>query len=99
MSIWSYINGTVTVRILGSTVFEEEYILNTVLAHFPAVQGSKGNMNTYVNRKKLIYGRTYTDEFGQKSNLIGEKGRETDLRYIITLDASLRNVGFQGCVK
>ncbi|MFR2774801.1 MAG: hypothetical protein ACLTBR_03105 [Anaerostipes sp.] len=98
MSVWSYISGTVIVRALGSTIHEEEYILHTVLSHLPRV-GSEGDMNTYVNRKKLIYGRTYTDEFGQKSNLIGEKGREIDLRYIITLDASLRNVGFQGCVK
>lgn len=103
MSFWSYINGTVNVCPMGRTQAEKRYILDTVLEHLPVVHGSERDMNIYVIQPTGYEGRSSCDEFGQTTNNLrnryGEKSRDgwltTQSKYILVVDASLRDKMFQ----
>lgn len=53
MSWWTYINGNIIVHPMGRTQAEKRYILDTVLAHLPLVAGSEGDMNIYIQFRKM----------------------------------------------
>lgn len=100
LSLWSYINGTVTVSPMGRTQVEKRYILDTVLEHLPVVTGSEGDMDVYVLQKRGYNKWSNCDEFGQfTNNLIddyGDRSRERGwLRiqdeYILVVNGALRD--------
>lgn len=80
MSMWTYVNGTITVNPMGRTNEEKEYILKTVLNHLPLVTGSEEDMNIYIIPKKGYNSSCSTDEFGEKTNNLtdsyGRKNRD-----------------------
>lgn len=41
MSLWTHINGTITIDAIGRTQAENKYILDTILEHLPLVTGSE----------------------------------------------------------
>ena len=102
MSMWTYINGTITVSPMGRTQAEKRYILETVLDHLPVVSGSEKDMDIYVNQKNGFNVSSSSDEFGLNTNLLtssyGNKTRHGWLRmqddYILTVDGSLRDREF-----
>lgn len=102
MSMWTYINGTITVSPIGRTQAEKRYILETVLDHLPIVSGSERDMDIYINQKNGFNVSSSSDEFGLNTNLLtsnyGNKTRYGWLRmqdnYILTVDGSLRDREF-----
>lgn len=106
MSYWTYITGVIDVSPMGRTQAEERYILDTVLSHLPLVTGSERNMNTYVIQKNGHNTSCSHDEFGQWSNLgngcnygNGHPLFESQMDYIIVVDASLRDRFFDETLK
>ena len=104
MSNWTYINGVITVSMIGRTQLEKEYILKTVLNHLPVVTGSEGDMECHVIKRCGYNTRSSCDEYGYRTNnLRSEYGRRsvergslcTQSEYYIVLDADLRDTGFE----
>lgn len=100
MSFWTYINGTVTVRPLGRTQEEKEYILKSVLNHLPLVTGSERDMYVYVIQKNGDSSSSSCDEFGEVTNNLvdnyGNRSRKrgwlrTQDEYILVVNGSLRD--------
>ena len=102
MSMWSYINGVITVNPMGRTTAEKRYILDTVLAHLPIVNGSEGDMQVSVVPKNGWDAIQDCDEFYQQTNnlqSIDTRDRystrngymEICSEYMIVVDASLRD--------
>ncbi len=100
MSMWTYINGTITVNAIGRTQAEKEYILRTVLDHLPLVTGSERDMETYLIQTKGYNSSSSVDEFENHSNqLINSYGThdqkygwlKTQSKYIIVVDGALRD--------
>lgn len=108
MSTWTYINGTVTVHLMGRTQAEKRYILESVLDHLPLVTGSERNMNVYIIQKNGYNSSSSCDEFGEMTNnltdIYGCKNRDNGWlnvqdEYILVLDASLRDREFEETYK
>lgn len=108
MSWWTYINGTVTVRPMGRTQEEKEYILKSVLNHLPLVTGSEKNMNVYVIKKEGYNSSCSCDEFGQvTNNLVDNYGNKSFKRgwlriqdeYILVVNGSFRDRMFEQTYK
>lgn len=104
MSMWTYVNGTITVNPMGRTNEEKEYILKTVLNHLPLVTGSEEDMNIYIIPKKGYNSSCSTDEFGEKTNNLtdsyGRKNRDRGYlqvqdEYIIVVNGALRDREFE----
>ena len=104
MSMWTYINGTITVEPMGRTQPEKRYILDTVLDHLPRVTGSEGDMEVYVIQRKGHDTSCSCDEFGMRTNNLtdwyGDKSRERGMlrvqdKYLLVLKASLRDRTFE----
>lgn len=104
MSFWTYINGTVTVRPMGRTNEEKEYILKTTINHLPIVSGSEGGMNVYIIQKNGYNSSCSCDEFGQRTNNLvdsyGYKSRsrgwlQKQTEYILVVNAALRDREFE----
>lgn len=101
MSMWSYVNGTITVEPMGESQAERKYILDSVLAHLPKVSGSEGDMNVYVIQKNGYNESSNCDEFGNFSNL-GNGYRyglrrnlfEIQSEYIIVVNGALKDMGY-----
>lgn len=100
MSLWTHINGTITVSPIGRTQPEKRYILDTVLEHLPLVTGSERDMDVYVIQKNDYNGSCSCDEFGDRTNnltnMYGRKSRrngwmKTQDDYIIVVDGDLRD--------
>lgn len=97
MSLWSYVHGVLTVSPPGFTQSHKTYVLDTVLAHLPAVTGSEGNMDTYVTQcKGWNFSRSH-DEFmnpymySPKSEY-RDRGREhLQCNYLISVRGQLRD--------
>ena len=99
MSLWTYIRGTITVP-MGRSQAEKRYILDTVLAHLPKVTGLEENMNIYVIQKSGFNESCSHDEFGQYSELgDGWHLFKAQTKYIIVVDADLRNRFFERTMK
>lgn len=103
MSMWTYINGTITVNAIGRTQAEKEYILRTVLDHLPLVTGSERDMETYLIQTKGYNSSSSVDEFENHSNqLVNSYGThdqkygwlKTQSEYIIVVDGALRDRTF-----
>lgn len=103
MSFWTYISGTIEVKVPGRTQAEKDYILKTILDHLPRVIGSEGDMEVYTNKRDGDDMWTTHDEYGYRTdNLIDTYGfkdrkrgmRKTQSRYIITVNGSLRDCMF-----
>jgi len=102
MSSWTYVNGTITVDVMGRTQPEKRYILDTVLDHLPIVTGSEGSMNVYTIQKNGYNASSSHDEFGFRTNNLidsyGDKSRNgwlyTQDEYILVVDGSLRDMEF-----
>lgn len=100
MSLWTYIRGTITVTPMGRSQAEKRYILDTVLAHLPKVTGLEENMNIYVIQKNGFNESCSHDEFGQYSELgDGWHLFKAQTKYIIVVDADLRNRFFERTMK
>lgn len=108
MAYWSYIHGTVTVRPMGRTNEESEYILKTILNHLPRVTGGDEDMNVYTIRKNGFSDCCSCDEFGDRTNNLidchGKKSRKygwlrTQLEYILVVDAALEYEEFEGAYR
>ena len=100
MSYWTYLTGTVTVRPMGRTQEEKEYILKSVLNHLPIVSGSERDMNVYVIQKNGHNSSSSCDEFGEVTNNLvdsyGDRSRKrgwlrTQDEYILVVDGSFRD--------
>ena len=89
MSIWTHINGVITVHPMGRTAHEKQYIIETVLDHLPRVAGTEGELKTWVLPKHGVNCFSSHNEFGELTN------REETLRhqsyYVITVEADLRD--------
>lgn len=108
MSMWTYIYGTITVRPLGRTQEEKEYILKTVLNHLPVVTGSESDMEVIVNLNVEHDSSSSHDEFCMRTNNLrdryGNRSYEDGwLRctesYLLTISSSLRDRYFKETVK
>lgn len=100
MSMWTYINGTITVDAIGRTQAEKEYILRTVLDHLPLVTGSEEGMGVYLIQANGYDYSSSVDEFKNRSNQLVDSygahnqkyGRfKTQSEYIIVVDGALRD--------
>jgi len=103
MSLWTYINGTITVEPMGRTQAEERYILETVLNHLPLVTGSEKDMDVYIIQKNGTNSSSSCDEYGEcTNNLVNRYGchdhEEGWLRvqreYILVVNGSFRDREF-----
>lgn len=101
MSRWSYIIGTIRVIPYGASQPEKDYVLHSVLNHLPRINGSEGQLNTYVQREKGYNLSSNCDEFGNFSNLgTGYfKSFQTQDNYLITVEASLRDRSYDETLK
>ncbi len=100
MSCWTYIRGTITVSPMGRSQAEKRYILDSVLAHLPRVTGLESDMNVYVIQKNGFNESCSHDEFGQYSELGNGWHRfKTQTKYIIVVDANLRDRFFERTMK
>ena len=103
MSFWSYVNGTITARPMGTTQAEKRYILETVLNHLPLVTGSERDMDVYIVQKNGHNSSLSCDENGEHTNnLIDRYGchdykggwLKTQDEYMIIVNGSLRDRRF-----
>ena len=108
MSMWTYINGTITVNPMGRTQAEKRYILETILNHLPIVTGSEKDMEIHIIQKNGENESSSCDEYGEiTNNLInryGNHGRESgwlriQSEYIIVVTAALRDRCFDETFK
>ena len=91
MSLWTYITGVITVDPMGRTQPEKRYILDTILEHLPRVTGSEQDMHVYVTQKNGYNSSCSHNEFDE---WIPWKRNETQTKYLITVNASLRDREF-----
>ena len=73
MSWWTSIRGTLTVDPYGSTIAEQEYVLNSVLNHQPMIWQDGGLMETAVHQSAFPNHWSTHDEFGEYSNLVYDR--------------------------
>ena len=104
MSMWTYINGTITVSPMGRTQAEKRYILDTVLKHLPVVTGSERDMNVYVIQKNGYNSSSSCDEFGYSTNNLTDSHGSKSQRYgylriqdeyILVVNGSFRDREFE----
>lgn len=101
MGYWTYINGNIVVSPMGRTQAEKRYILETVLDHLPFVTGSKRNMSVYIIQKDGYNSSSSHTEFGEWGGYKNWKTLSTKMQdeYILVVDGSLRNRGFEQAFK
>lgn len=107
MSMWTYVNGIITVKPLGRTQAEKRYILETVLAHLPVVTGSEGAMSTYIVQRENYNSSSSHNEFGECMNYYPNKFKTDDRDgwnraqdvYFIVVDGALRDRYFNTTYK
>ena len=113
MSAWSYIYGTIAVSSPGRSQAEVEYVINSILAHLPRVEGSEGDMNVSALKRDGYNVTKYSDEYFNRSNL-GERiyghrngkfftSKLTKFKiqneYFIVVDGRLRDVYYEEAYK
>jgi len=103
MSLWTYINGTITVEPMGRTQAEKRYILETVLNHLPLVTGSEKDMDVYIIQKNGTNSSSTCDEYGDHTNnLVNRYGQhdyekgwlDIQRKYILVVNGSFRDREF-----
>ena len=103
MSLWTYINGTITVEPMGRTQAEKRYILETVLNHLPLVTGSEKDMDVYIIQKNGTNSSSSCDEYGEHTNnLVNRYGHhdyekgwlDIQRKYILVVNGSFRDREF-----
>lgn len=102
MSSWTYVTGQVTVSPSGSGQHAKTFILNEVLDHLPAVEGSEQDMQWHIVPKFGHNCSSNHDELGQWSNLgldswgkHGNHNFEIQDNYIVVLEGSLRDTIYE----
>lgn len=97
MSFWTYIDGSITVRPLGSTQAEKRYVLETVLNHLPQVTGSERNMRIHIVQKYGHNSSSSHNEFDEVMSYrgFGESWMRVQDEYILVLEAALRDREFE----
>ena len=97
MARWAYINGVVSVYVMGRTQPENRYILETVLEHLPKIQDA----DIYVIQKNGCSSSSSHDEFDNYSNLGKGYGGYFDIQseYLLVIDGSLNGRTFDEVVK
>lgn len=86
MSMWTYVNGVITVSPAGRTQAEKTYILQTIIDHLPKVTGSEGDMDIYIVQKKGCNRSSNYDEFDE---YVGDFQIQDS--YMLILEGSLRD--------
>jgi len=103
MSMWTYVNGTITVEPMGRTQAEKRYILDTVLNHLPLVTGSEKDMDVYIIQKNGTNSSCSCDEYGEQTNNLINRYDCHDYRtgwlrtqseYILVVNGSFRDREF-----
>ena len=95
MSSWFYIRGMITVCPFGRSQHEKRYILDSVLAHLPVVQGSEGGMHVHIIQRSGTNDSCSHDEYGCKTNNGIRSNKwwfQMQDDYIIVLEADLRDI-------
>ena len=82
MSMWTYINGTVSVSVPGRSQEECDHILKSIIEHLPVVTGSERDMEIFVNQSNRKNTACCSDEFGYQIY---------NNEYILTCNAELRD--------
>lgn len=90
MSYWAYVQGVVTVDVIGYTQKHKDYILDMVLRHLPRVEGSEGDMSVYVTQCEGYNTWRSHDEFDV---CVPEPSHSKDLQsvYLLTVHGCLRD--------
>ena len=98
MSSWTYVNGIIDVSPRGRTVYEQRYVLETVLSHLPKVYGSEGNMSFEIiqNTTTNSFGYVYYNEF---SEFISEGIEDKDAWFSLRVFGALRDTVFDNTLK
>ena len=96
MSMWTHINGIITVEPTGRTQAESTYFLETVLSHLPNVTGSEKNMSVQYVIKPGHTMWTSHDELGVYYGYKDYRGNdrsagEIQSEYYLILSADLRD--------
>lgn len=95
MSYWTYITGVITVSPMGRTQPEKRYILDTVLAHLPAVTGSEQNMRVHVVQKSGTNASSSCNEFSEplwfRKDADCDGWMRTQDEYFLVLEGELRD--------
>lgn len=86
MSMWTYVNGVITVSPAGRTQAEKTYILQTIIDHLPKVTGSEGDMDIYIVQKKGCNCSSNCNEFDE---YVGDF--QVQDSYMLILEGSLRD--------
>ena len=103
MSMWAYVNGTITVSPIGRTQEEKEYILKSILNHLPAKDYVDGHMDVYINVKNGNNSFSSHNEFGQycgyQQDRYPHNSLEMQDNYILTIDGAFRYEMFEDTYK
>lgn len=91
MSSWTYVVGSISVRMCEKTDEMAEYILKTVIRHLPKVYGSEGDMTVQVINSGKITGWSSHDEFEMWTD---REGFDEKQEFNIVINASLRDTVF-----
>lgn len=103
MSLWTHINGTITIDAIGRTQAEKRYILDTILTHLPIVSGSEDDMHTYLIQTDGnnhicgtdefdLFTNYQTDEYGHRDRCSpGCGGLQMQDNYILVVDGDFRD--------
>lgn len=91
MSYWTHIRGVIKVYPFGRTQEEKEYIVKTVLHHLPDVTGSEGGMMVHVVKSGYTDTFCGSDEYGTIFPRGSKRRRELASKYILVVEADLRD--------
>ena len=87
MSRWTAVNGIVNVDTFGKTTFHSLYIIESVLAHLPKIEGSEGSPSVFINQRDFPNCYSSHNELGELSDDF-----EANTLITLTLTGSLRDV-------
>ena len=87
MSDWTHITGTVTVKPMGGTQAQKQYVLKTVLEHLPPVTGLDGGMRTHIVMRGGYDGSSNFNEFME--SLGGDRWVKLQTQYIVVCEGDL----------
>ena len=94
MSQWTYLLGTILVEPLGNTQPQKQYILETVLAHLPAVTGSEGPLSVHVIPSAGYTSSCSCNEFGEPMRFRPQQGKTlmyTQDHYLLAVEGNFRD--------
>lgn len=97
MSSWTYVNGIIGVIPRGATVYEQRYVLETVLNHLPRVYGSEGNMSVEIIQTNRIDG--YPIHYNEFSEYISDGLDDLNAWFSLRVSGSLRDTVFDDTLR